>query len=140
MCLLCNFLKSINSFTNKCYSTYGFWLTLSYLQTYLIKLKYFSYIIYYLDLWLRERERERENREREGGAIAIDTVYQQLYSCNRHYYFYFHRESDITSCDISDNVWRNFTSDFITFVPLELYYTSVSQTMPYVHLQHSFRW
>jgi hypothetical protein len=45
-------------------------------------------------------------RERESGAIAIDIVYQQLYSCNRHYYFYYHREFDIPSCDISDKVCR----------------------------------
>jgi hypothetical protein len=34
---------------------------------------------------------------------------------------------------------ENFTSDFITFVLLQLYNTSLSQTVPYVRIQHSFR-
>ena len=62
-----------------------------------------SAIIFITSIYEYRYQRERE---RESGAIAIDIVYQQLYSCNRHYYFYYHREFDIPSCDISDKVCR----------------------------------
>ena len=133
MCLLCNYLKSINWFTNKCSSTYGFWLYLLYLQTYLIKLKYFSYMIYYLDLLVRTSYRSIDrsiDRERERDDIAINIVYQQLPT-----------GTDIIIFIVTGSSILRAVILVIMFVEFfVLYYTSVSQAVSYVRLQHSFPW